>query len=435
MENIKYIYPDNLALEQVITEQEKQLQIEILNIQKARGNGYSTEYASIYLPFDQSLQQSVMRLVEKKKQLSPKVLVVIGIGGSNLGARALYDACRQEVDPSITVYWAETVDSDSIFEILTHVQEELAAGTTVILNVISKSGTTTETIALFECFLQVLKKYHPINFNQYIVVTTDKDSPLWQTAQQEKFEVLEIPALVVGRYSVLSAVGLFPLALVGINIVQMQNGAAKMVDRCASVSIQDNPAAASAAILYAHFKKGFFIHNLFLFCPVLENVGKWYRQLLAESIGKESDRDGKKVHLGITPTVSIGSTDLHSIGQLYLAGPYNTITTFVTVEKNYHEVKVPAYTEYEKLVGHIQARSLSSIMDAIFQGVIGAYGVQNRPYMCIELPEKKSFYIAQLMQYKMLEIMYLGYLLHINPFDQPNVELYKKETRKILAEL
>ena len=155
----------------------------------------------------------------------------------------------------------------------------------------------------------------------------------------------------------------------------------------------------------------------------------WYRQLMGESLGKQFDRGGREVFSGITPLVSIGSTDLHSMAQLYLGGPFDKYTSFVEVEKINSRFKL---TEDLGLVEGICGKELQEIMKAILEGVKIAYRKAERPYSETVLPDKSEASIGQFLQYKMLEVMYLGSLFNVNPFDQPSVESYKAETRKIL---
>jgi glucose-6-phosphate isomerase len=160
-------------------------------------------------------------------------------------------------------------------------------------------------------------------------------------------------------------------------------------------------------------------------------VGKWYRQLMGESIGKDHKRSGKKKLTGITPTVAVGSTDLHSMVQLYLGGPHDKFTTFVTVPTK-NSIKLPHWKQYDPLVKDIQGKNMGTLMGAILKGVKTAYANQQRPFCEIKLPAKDEYSIGALLQFKMIEMMYLGALLNVNPFDQENVEAYKKETRRIL---
>jgi len=410
---------------------------EIERIKSALKQGYDTDYASINLLEDAHMLQQVKTIAQEKQALQPTVLVVIGIGGSYLGTAAIHEALfgkfYNEQNPAIKVYFADTVDTDYIYDIILLVEQEIEKGHHIIINVVSKSGRTTETIANFEIFLYLLQHYRTIDYHHYVVVTTDEGSPLWNLAEKKGLSRLAIPKKVGGRYSVFSAVSLFPLAMLGVNIDQLLAGARAMVATSSNTDIFVNNVALSAAILYCQYQKNITIHDTFLFSVDLENVGKWYRQLLGESIGKECDRQGNKVFIGITPTVSIGSTDLHSVAQLYLGGPYDKFTSFILVKKSKSNIAVPVLDEFEQLVAQIQGKRLSLIMDAVLKGVYAAYQKSKRPFVSIELPEKSAYYVGQLLQFKMIEIMYLGYLLDINPFDQPEVELYKKETRKILA--
>ncbi len=229
----------------------------------------------------------------------------------------------------------------------------------------------------------------------------------------------------------MSAVGLFPLAKAGINVTALVDGARKMRDRCLSSDIQENPAMMSAAILFAHYHAGRMINDNFIFHSELESLGKWYRQLLGESIGKEHDRDGKVVRIGITPTVSIGSTDLHSVGQLYLGGPKDKLTTFISAE--YGKRGSTITQEVFAGVGEgIAGKKPADVAEAILKGVKIAYEKKGLPFMEILLSDITPASLGAFMQFKMMEMMYLGKLFNVNPFDQPNVESYKIETKNIL---
>jgi glucose-6-phosphate isomerase len=409
---------------------------EIHRIYETRNNGYSTDYASINLPFDSELLKTIALTVKEKKSFCPTTLVVIGIGGSNLGTIAILEALRGKFyneHHNINVYFVDTVDADHNYDIAQLVERDLATGNNIVLNVISKSGTTTETIANFEIFLEILKSHRPYNYHDFVVATTNKDSALWKLAEKEEVACLAIPDYVGGRYSVFSAVGLFPLCFLDIDIEELVQGAQSGFMSSTQEQLSHNYAALSAAIIATHYKHGLIIHDTFIFSIALQNFGAWYRQLSAESLGKAYNRENKLVNTGILPTISIGSTDLHSVVQLYLAGPYNRFTTFIGINKNNCDIIMPNYEIFESLVPHIQNKPLSIIMDAILEGTERAYYNDNRPFIDVILPEKSAYYIGKFMQIKMIEIMYLGFLFNINPFDQPQVENYKKETKRILA--
>lgn len=437
MSSIRFDYKQALIDEHELAQLNQLLLPEIERVKQARFSGYETDYASVNLPFDMRQLQEVQKVIDAKRKLAPTVLVIVGIGGSNLGTlavqQALYGMLYNEQQPTIKLYYADTIDSDYINDIVLLAQQALEKDETVLINLVSKSGATTESVANFEIFTALLKNYYGDEYHHYVVVTTDAGSKLEEIAQQEKCTTLAIPKKVGGRYSVLSAVGLFPLGMIGVDLSQLLAGAASIVDAAINTDMHKNQPAMSAALLYAQYQQSVAIHNSFIFSVDLQGIGAWYRQLMAESIGKEQVRSGAHKRVGIVPTVSIGSTDLHSQAQLYLAGPYVTYTTFITVEKNKSDVVIPVDKPMEKLVANIQGKPLASLMDAILQGVTAAYTKNKRPFCTITIPEKTDYYIGQLLQWKMMEIIYLGALLEVNVFDQPQVELYKQETRKILA--
>ncbi len=408
---------------------------EISIINQAAEGAYDVDQASINLALDKEALQAVQDCVQRKNKLNPSLLVVVGIGGSNLGTLACCDAILGKKhnlkNPERKIVFADTVDADLLFDTKQIIENELNNHEKILLNVVSKSGSTTETIANFEVLLQQLEEKWN-NPDESIVVTTDYQSKLWNIAEKKGYDRLQIPQKVGGRFSVFSPVGLFPLAMMDIDIASLLNGAEQMRTRCLQSDGEDNPAAMAAASSFLHYQKGHNIHDLFLFSDDLESIGKWYRQLVAESIGKQYDRDQKEVFTGVTPTYSIGSTDLHSVGQLYLGGPFDKFTTFVPIGENKHTVMLPDYDDYAQLVNGIQNRSLQEIMDAIYQGVKTAFMKGNRAFMEVMLPDKSEASLGQFLQLNMMHTMMLGGLLNINPFNQPNVEAYKKETRAIL---
>ena len=331
MNDIEFSFGDAMIPQQRILETAERLRPEIRNMANAISEGYEGDLASLYLPDDRLMLGKVKQVIGENLQLKPVYLIVVGIGGSNLGTIAVQEAVLgklyNQLTASTKVLYADTVDSDSINNIITLVKPVLEKGGNIILNVISKSGTTTETIANAEVLIDLLRR-HKKDYKNCITVTSDKGSELWNIAVREGLNVLEIPKKVGGRYSVFSPVGLFPLGLLGIDIERLLDGARVMRDACINMNVEENPAAISATLQYLHYKSGKNICDLFLFANDLESLGKWCRQLMAESLGKEFNKKGEKVNIGITPIVSIGSTDLHSMAQLYLGGPYDKFTTF-----------------------------------------------------------------------------------------------------------
>jgi len=395
-------------------------------------NTYQEYESSILLPSDTQLLEEAQALAAQKASSDLRYHIVVGIGGSNLGTKAVYDAlygAYDSLEPTRfpKLLFAETTDPEWLVK-ATKLIASLERPEQVLVSVISKSGGTTETLANFEIIMAALKDTFDSS-TERVVAITDEGSALWEQAGAKGIARLAIPKPVGGRYSVLSSVGLFPLATAGIDIVALRDGATKMRDTCLEAGT--NPAITSAALL-AHFHaEGKTINDNFFFHPELESLGKWYRQLMGESIGKATSLSGEEVHTGITPTVSLGSTDLHSVGQLYLGGPRDKFTTFVYTEQT-ADVTVPAQRLFPDLIPAITEKSARSILEAILSGVKIAYQKADLPFMEVIMTRIDEQAIGAFLQFKMIEMMYLGHLLNVNPFDQPSVEAYKIETKKIL---
>ncbi|MCX7997027.1 MAG: hypothetical protein N2691_04750 [Patescibacteria group bacterium] len=435
---MKFIYTDTALLpETMITATAQKLLPYVSHLQSVIDAGtYDAAESSINLPSDTGILKKVKDLKEKVCPARPKYVINIGIGGSNLGTKAIYDAffgaydmLEEERESASRMIFVDTCEEAFLAKLVTFIGK-LQKKEDVVINAISKSGGTTETIANLEIVLAAMDKRFPGSLDR-IVITTDEGSALWDIAHKKGVYVLTLPKQVGGRFSVLSAVGLFPLEACGINTAAILEAAVAMRTRCVSPDPAQNPALVSAAILYLHYRNGKNINDNFFFLPQLESLGKWYRQLMGESIGKDTDLDGRKVHTGITPTVSLGSTDLHSVGQLYLGGPRDKITTFVSAATSRYEARLPETLQFP-LVDLIAGKRASQIMDAIKEGVKIAYTKQQQPFTEVILDTVDEAALGEFLQFKMIEMMYLGKLLNVNTFDQPHVELYKVETKRIL---
>jgi glucose-6-phosphate isomerase len=385
--------------------------------------------ASLNLVSDTEASNRVKEIADKLKNKKLKYVVVIGIGGSNLGTKAIYDALKGRGKREM--FFVDTVNAfhtQKIYEMLQKCESE----NEFALIVISKSGKTTETVANASVLYGKLENQFE-NLNSQMAVISDEDSPLWKLAEENNIAKLCIPEKVGGRFSVFSPVGLLPLTLAGFDIDALLKGAREERKKCLSSEFAENTGLLAAASAYIAFEKGNTISNFFFFDPSLETVGKWWRQLMGESLGKEKDTEGNLVHTGITPIVSVGSTDLHSVGQLYLGGQIDKFTTFLSVENSGGEDLVVSGTNaFTDLVPESGGKSFSHIMEAILDGVKKAYQKRELPFVEIVLQKVDEENIGALLQMKMIEVMYLGKLMNINAFNQPNVEEYKNETRKIL---
>ncbi len=389
----------------------------------AEADNYMYEESSINLPFDEKILEKIYKLKAKYTKGNLKYIIDIGIGGSNLGTKAIYDALYGHYDliePTRypKMIFVDTNDPAFLTKLAKFLKNNVNDHEEVLVNAISKSGKTTETVENLEIVMGSV----PYTKNR-TVITTEYNSDLWKTAKNMNLDLLPIPNKVGGRFSVFSSVGIFPLACLGIDIPQLLQGAMEARSVCLNKNIFKNPAALSAILLFSNYTKGKLINDSFFFNPELESLGKWYRQLMGESIGK----NGK----GITPTVSIGSTDLHSMGQLYLGGIKDKFFTFISSDISKSDISIPKDALLEILV-EAENNSAVEIMRAILEGVKIAYTKNGLPFMEMVLDDISLKSLGQFMQLKMIEIMFLGQLMGVNAFDQPNVESYKEETRKLL---
>jgi glucose-6-phosphate isomerase len=397
--------------------------------------GYDSDEASLNLPHDSAILDQVLAMKAKKVTPELKYIIDIGIGGSNLGTKAIYDALYGfydgiESDRFPKIIFVDTTDPLYLERLTDFLETKISSSQEVLINAISKSGGTTETLYNLEIVLQALQPKFPDVLDR-VVITTDDGSKLWNAASEKNISVLPIHKLVGGRFSVFSTVGIFPLLACGIDVTSLVNGAKDILESVEMDDTLSNLPQVSAIVQFLQYQRGHFIHDTFVFGSSLESCGKWYRQLMGESLGKEDDLDENKVSVGITPTVSIGSTDLHSVGQLYLGGPKDKMTTFVQVQTQSNLKTTDSLTF--SLIPELPHKSPSDILSAILEGTKIAYASQEIPFMEIVLEGVNERELGHLLQFKMLEMMYLGRLLNVNTFDQPHVELYKIETKKILS--
>jgi glucose-6-phosphate isomerase len=431
LDSMKFSSQNSNFSAQHIQDESKKLTDYINKLNQVKESRNYDEYeGSINLAADEIILQAVEDLSQKKKTPKLKYIIDIGIGGSNLGTKAIYDAFfgyfdLLEPDRYPKMIFADTNDPEFLSK-LADFLKKVKDPEEILLNLISKSGTTTESIVNAEIILSALGDSGMTDEIIYsrTIITTDNGSRLWGFAKEKNIDTLEIPKKVGGRYSVFSPVALFPLLTVGLDIEKFRDGANFMINHCLDNSL-DNPALVSAIILFLASKKNININDNFIFQAELESLGKWYRQLMAESLGK----NGKLV---LTPTVSIGSTDLHSMAQLYLGGAIDKITTFISSDKPKLDVEIPNDQIFAGLVDGIAGKKASDIMKAILEGVKIAYQKKQMPFLEIVFDQINEYEIGQFMQFKMIEMMFLGQLFEVNAFDQPNVEDYKVETKKIL---
>lgn len=387
---------------------------------KLAASSYDTPESFLLLPEDHDAINRVIDLATEKEDQNIQGVLVIGIGGSSLGTMAVARALR----PRREVLSLETTDPIALQEVGKKLHAASGQNRHYIVVLASKSGTTTETVANFGAVLPLVKAVDP-DWQRHIIVVSDEGSALWRYAQEQNFSRIAVPAQIGGRFSVFSPVSLVPLLIAGVPTTHILEGAARMKALCLGTQqLDQNPALMGASAQYLQLARDRGIHNLFLFAPHLETLGKWWRQLTAESLGKNGT--------GITPVVSVGSDDLHSTLQLYMQGPGDILTTFVGLKDFGTDFPVAEGHGLSSLVADIEGKKLGDILDAIRQGVRASYDNQNLPYVDVEFGKVSPENLGAFMQWKMMETLYLAELLKVNPFDQPAVGFYKDATRALL---
>ncbi len=357
--------------------------------------------------------------------------VVMGIGGSYLGARALIEALthpyRNELPRDARngrprIYWeGNNVDPDAMAALLGILPESRPdrIERAFTLNVISKSGTTLETAVSFRIFHERMRQVYGAEYAPYIVATTDgSKGNLLGLAKKEGFETFVIPDNVGGRYSVLTPVGLLPAAVAGIDIRELLAGARFMAERCRTADLHQNPAYLYAAIQVQAVKKGYDISLMAAWSKRLEFFGFWYDQLAAESLGKEEQ--------GRVPVTSVNTRDLHARGQQIQEGQRNTVVTNLLVATPGQDVEVPFVEGDPDGLNYVAGKKLSEVSRKALEGTVYAYAREGRPSMTLHIPELNAFTMGQLIYLFELSTVAEGYLMGINPLDQPGVEAYKR---------
>ncbi len=352
------------------------------------------------------------------------VIVAVGIGGSYLGSKAVIEALKGPFSGSETVLFAgQNMSSWYMNDLLALLDKK---DFSVIA--ISKSGTTTEPGLAFRILKNAVeKKYGKAGAKERIVAVTDKArGALKQLANGEGYKTYVIPDDVGGRFSVLTPVGLLPIACAGLDIREFVKGFQAMASMVTTeTNVMKNPALAYAAIRTLLHRQGKDIELLVNFEPALHFVSEWWKQLFGESEGK----DGK----ALFPASVDFSCDLHSMGQLIQDGKRNLFETFVMVKKSRYSVLIPHDDANLDGFNFVEGKNLDDVNYSAYQGTILAHRDGGAPNMTIELPELTPFYLGQLLYFFEIAVAVSGYMSGVNPFDQPGVEDYKNNMFALLG--
>lgn len=397
-----------------------------------RGRG---ELGFLDLPGARDRTQQIKQFADGAGQAFSDI-VVLGIGGSALGPIALRSGLRSirwnELGDEARDYFPrlhvlENVDPTTMAELLGRIE----LGRTLFL-VVSKSGGTAETMAQYLIVRGRLTAALGENFRRHLVFVTDPEKgALRRIAREESIGTLEIPTNVGGRFSVFSAVGLLPAALIGIDIEGLMAGAGEMAERCAARELRRNPAGSFAILQWlADTQHGLSDHVVMPYSDHLRDVSAWFVQLWAESLGKTRP-DGTSV--GPTPIPALGATDQHSQVQLFMEGPLDKTVTFIAVGERSTDLEIPTLHPDIPELAYLGGHSLGELLDVERRATAGALARNGRPNMTIILDTLDAHHVGSVLMMLAIATVIAGALYEVNPLDQPGVELGKRYTYAMLG--
>lgn len=399
------------------------------------GTGAGSDFIGwLDLPEDYDKEEFArIQKAASKIQSDSEVLIVIGIGGSYLGARAAIDflnnsfvnlQSKEERKAPQILYAGNSISSSYLSDLVEYVADKDFS-----VNVISKSGTTTEPAIAFRVFEELLvKKYGREEANQRIYATTDKEKGAVKVnADANNWDTFVVPDSVGGRFSVLTAVGLLPIAASGADITALMEGANAARKEYTATDVRKNDAYAYAALRNILYRKGKLSEILINYEPSLQYFSEWWKQLAGESEGKDQK--------GIYPTSANFSTDLHSLGQFIQEGTRSVFETAIRVEKPRKNITIPELEADLDGLGYLQGKDVDFVNKKAADGVLLAHTDGGVPNMIVTLPEQDEFTLGYTIYFFELAIAISGYLNGINPFDQPGVEAYKRNMFALLGKL
>ena len=434
MTHIKFDY--SKVLDQFIAPHEldyMQMHVTAADSALRNGTGPGAEMTGwLNLPEDYDKEEFArIQKAAEKIQSDSQVLIVIGIGGSYLGARAAIDFLsssfvnlqseKERKVPQI-LYAGNSISSNYLADLVDYVADKDFS-----VNVISKSGTTTEPAIAFRVFKELLvKKYGQEEANKRIYATTDKARGAVKVeADANDWATFVVPDSVGGRFTVLTPVGLLPIAASGADITKLMEGANAARLAYSSDKITENEAYQYAVIRNILFRKGFVTEVLANYEPSLQYFSEWWKQLAGESEGKDQK--------GIYPTSANFSTDLHSLGQFIQEGYRNLFETVVRVEKPRRNITIPELAEDLDGLGYLQGKDVDFVNKKATDGVLLAHTDGGVPNTFLTIPEQDEFTLGYIIYFFEIAIALSRYLNAVNPFDQPGVEAYKKNMFALLG--
>jgi glucose-6-phosphate isomerase len=383
-------------------------------------------WVSLPSEIDESLLADIEKTAAELRKKS-EIFVVVGIGGSYLGARAVIEALQNHFAPLTSekpfiVYAGHNMSEDYLTDLMAILDKKDYS-----LAVISKSGTTTEPAIAFRILKQhIINKYGEKEAASRIIAITDKaKGALKQLANVKGYKTYIVPDDVGGRFSVLTPVGLLPIAVAGIDIRALVKGAVEMEKFCKANPTIDNPVSQYAVVRQALYAQGKTNEIMVNYEPRLVYFSEWWKQLYGESHGKQ--------HKGVFPASVTFSTDLHSMGQYIQDGLRNLFETVISVENSNHELRIPMENEDLDQLNYIAGKRISEVNHKAELGTVLAHEDGGVPNLRIVIPEVSEKVLGELIYFFEMACAVSGYLLDVNPFDQPGVEAYKKNMFALLG--
>ncbi len=402
---------------------------------RIKENVIRKELSSYYpLVLVDTMQESLGEIKEYANSVRDQFdnLVVVGMGGSVVGNELLHFGLSNiyaNLENEKKVFFIDNIDADTNPTLLSNLDLKKT-----FFNFITKSGSTSETLLNLLLIFDFLKREN-LDIKKHVLFTTDREKGLLrELANELDIKAFPIDPLVGGRYSVLSSVGLFSAAFEGFDIEKILYGAQKRKIHFETSDVLEEAALVLPFVQYKLFKeRKVNINVLFSYSDSLEYLGKWYEQLLAESIGKKFSKDGDIVNVGITPVVARGAYHQHSTLQLFIEGPYDKLIIFVfPKEKNKdYEIKESEFIQKED-VEFLLNKNYSELLKQEYYATKAALTVAGKPNVSIEVPKIDEESLGELIYFFELEVLSLGEMLNINPVDQPGVELGKKFTHALM---
>ena len=361
-----------------------------------------------------------IKVAASKIRKQSDVLIVIGIGGSYLGSKAVIDALSHTFNPKNVIFAGNNMSSDYLNDLLDYIKDK-----DISLNVISKSGTTIEPALTFKVLRKYIEeKYGEDKAKDRIFVTTDKEKGVLEKLADEKgYETFVVPDDIGGRYSVFTAVGLLPIASAGINIDRLLDGVYSAEKKYSSLENNDcYDYAVARNIMYKKKKK---IELLVNYEPKLHYISEWWKQLFGESEGKEEK--------GIFPASVDNTTDLHSMGQYIQEGERILFETVINIKKPYRDFTLTCEEGSPDALDYLNGKTLNEINHKAMEGTVIAHVNGKVPNIMIEVDKLDEFNLGELLYFFEKACGISGHLLGVNPFNQPGVEAYKKEMFRLLG--